>query len=291
MTVLSQAVRYKKDIYIRRGFCLRDNTAYRPSPLWMRQLSSCHRGRARARPPSPCSPISCSPMWMNLVQVLLACSKQQLRPGRVACPRSRTYSEIPSPVRPPSSSSPNITVAHIVIESSSHLLLHPSEFHPNRFHRYRRTARLSSAVRRCLLPYVGIRDWLVLAPLPSRQSDPTCLPFFFLPRTGWCVVLGGSTALDTLGSQAFTGGKHSTDLSIHFQRCVIMLCLLFVPIGIAWANMAPILIALGQEEELSRNTQQFLRVLILAAPGYIGFESLKKYLQCQGMIQANFAIL
>jgi len=104
-------------------------------------------------------------------------------------------------------------------------------------------------------------------------------------------VLGGSTALDTLGSQAFTGGKHSTDLSIHFQRCVIMLCLLFVPIGIAWANMAPILIALGQEEELSRNTQQFLRVLILAAPGYIGFESLKKYLQCQGMIQANFAIL
>jgi len=70
-----------------------------------------------------------------------------------------------------------------------------------------------------------------------------------------------------------------------------MLCLLFVPIGIAWANMAPILIALGQEEELSRNTQQFLRVLILAAPGYIGFESLKKYLQCQGMIQANFAIL
>jgi MATE family multidrug resistance protein len=67
-----------------------------------------------------------------------------------------------------------------------------------------------------------------------------------------------------------------------------MLWLLFIPIGIMWANMAPILIALGQDEVLSRNTQQYLRVLLLAAPGYIGFESLKKYLQCQGMTQHKF---
>ncbi|KAI9507761.1 MOP flippase [Russula earlei] len=93
------------------------------------------------------------------------------------------------------------------------------------------------------------------------------------------------------GSQAFTGGKHSTDLSIHLQRCLIMLCLLFIPTGIAWANMAPILIALGQDEELSRGTQQYLRVLLLAAPGYIGFESLKKYLQCQGIMDASTYML
>lgn len=104
-------------------------------------------------------------------------------------------------------------------------------------------------------------------------------------------MLGGSTALDTLGSQAFTGGKRSTDLSVHFQRCFIMLCLLFIPVGIAWANVAPILIALGQEEELSRGTQEYLRLLLLAAPGYIGFESLKKYLQCQGMMQLTAPIL
>jgi MATE family multidrug resistance protein len=70
-----------------------------------------------------------------------------------------------------------------------------------------------------------------------------------------------------------------------------MLCLLFIPVGIAWANMAPILIALGQEEELSRGTQDYLRLLLLAAPGYIGFESLKKYLQCQGMAQLTVPML
>lgn len=73
------------------------------------------------------------------------------------------------------------------------------------------------------------------------------------------------------------------DLSVHFQRCLIMLWILFIPVGILWVNVAPILMALGQDEELSRGTQQYLRVLLLAAPGYIGFETLKKYLQCQGM--------
>jgi len=70
-----------------------------------------------------------------------------------------------------------------------------------------------------------------------------------------------------------------------------MLWLLFIPVGIMWSNMAPILIALGQEEGLSRDTQQYLRVLLLAAPGYIGFESLKKYLQCQGIMDASTYVL
>ncbi|KAI0311917.1 MOP flippase [Amylostereum chailletii] len=107
----------------------------------------------------------------------------------------------------------------------------------------------------------------------------------------WCVALGGSTALDTLGSQAFTGGKHATDLSIHFQRCLVLLWLLFVPVGIAWANMENILVALGQEASLSRGTQGFLRWMLLGAPGYIGFESLKKYLQCQGIMDASTLVL
>jgi len=97
--------------------------------------------------------------------------------------------------------------------------------------------------------------------------------------------------LDTLGSQAFTGGNNSTSLSIHFQRCLLILWLIFIPVGIIWANVAPILMALGQDEELSRGTQQYLRVLLLAAPGYIGFETLKKYLQCQGIMDASTYVL
>jgi multidrug resistance protein, MATE family len=61
-----------------------------------------------------------------------------------------------------------------------------------------------------------------------------------------------------------------------------MLWLLFVPVAVAWANMEPILLALGQEPYIARETQTFLRIMIFGAPGFIAFESLKKYLQCQG---------
>jgi len=37
--------------------------------------------------------------------------------------------------------------------------------------------------------------------------------------------------------------------------------------------------------------QRFLRVLTIGAPGYIGFESLKKYLQCQGIMGASTLVL
>lgn len=55
--------------------------------------------------------------------------------------------------------------------------------------------------------------------------------------------------------------------------------------------MEPILLGLGQPKQLSKDVQMFLRVLIIGAPGYIGFESLKKYLQCQGNFIFLYTIL
>ncbi|KAH7926013.1 MOP flippase [Leucogyrophana mollusca] len=99
------------------------------------------------------------------------------------------------------------------------------------------------------------------------------------------------SALDTLGSQAFTGGSHSTDLSIHFQRCVALLWLLLVPVGVFWAFTEPILLAIGEPPQLCKDVQSILRVLCIGAPGYIAFESLKKYLQCQGIMRASTLVL
>ena len=56
-----------------------------------------------------------------------------------------------------------------------------------------------------------------------------------------------------------------------------------IPVCVFWAFVEPVLLALGQPVQLSKDVQRFLRVLIIGAPAYIGFESLKKYLQCQGM--------
>ncbi|KAG2103062.1 MATE efflux family protein [Suillus discolor] len=113
-----------------------------------------------------------------------------------------------------------------------------------------------------------------------------------IPRpVGWCIALGGGSALDTLGSQAFTGGSRSTDLAVHFQRCVVLLWILLIPVGVLWAFMEPALLALKEPPRLCKDVQAILRILVFGAPGYIAFESLKKYLQCQGIMKAATWVL
>ncbi|KAG2075518.1 MATE efflux family protein [Suillus decipiens] len=109
--------------------------------------------------------------------------------------------------------------------------------------------------------------------------------------TGWCIALGGGSALDTLGSQAFTGGSRSTDLSVHFQRCVVLLWILLIPVGVLWAFIEPVLLAIKEPPRLCKDVQDILRILLFGAPGFIAFESLKKYLQCQGIMKAATWVL
>ncbi|KAF4610818.1 hypothetical protein D9613_007273 [Agrocybe pediades] len=62
-------------------------------------------------------------------------------------------------------------------------------------------------------------------------------------------------------------------------------------LGLLWYYIEPVLLAFGQPGHLARDVQQFLRILIIGAPGYVGFESLKKYLQCQGIMGASTTVL
>ncbi|KAF8555685.1 MATE efflux family protein [Imleria badia] len=99
-------------------------------------------------------------------------------------------------------------------------------------------------------------------------------------------VTGESSSRD-----AFTGGVHKTDLSIHLQRCVVLLWALFIPVGVLWFFMEPVLLAIGEPVRLCKDVQDIMRILIFAAPGFIAFESLKKYLQCQGIMRASTLVL
>ena len=108
--------------------------------------------------------------------------------------------------------------------------------------------------------------------------------YMFAMATAWLIALGGSTALDTLGSSSFTGSKNPYDLGILLQRAFIVLALLYVPIAILWAFSEPVFLALGQDPQISRDSARFLRCLIPGGLGYIYFESMKKYLQAQGKL-------
>ncbi|KAF4992027.1 hypothetical protein FDECE_13834 [Fusarium decemcellulare] len=128
----------------------------------------------------------------------------------------------------------------------------------------------------------------------SRPDDLSVAAFAYMFATcsGWLIGQGGSTALDTLASAAFTGSTNKHHTGILLQRSFIVLTLFYLPVCIIWFYSEPIFRMLGQEARLSRDSAKFLTCLIPGGFGYIYFEIMKKYLQAQGIVRpATYVML
>ncbi|EDO14953.1 hypothetical protein Kpol_365p9 [Vanderwaltozyma polyspora DSM 70294] len=104
------------------------------------------------------------------------------------------------------------------------------------------------------------------------------------------VFEGIATSLDTLCPQAYGSGRYLS-VGIHLQRCILFSFIIYIPFALMWFFSEPILMFFVPEKELISLTAQFLRVLILGAPGYICFENLKRFLQAQGIFDAGIYVL
>ncbi|KAI9327583.1 putative MATE efflux family protein subfamily [Zopfochytrium polystomum] len=132
---------------------------------------------------------------------------------------------------------------------------------------------------------------LIVGRMGPDELAAAAFAFMFAMVTAWVMALGSATALDTLCSQAWTGASDKTKVGVHLQRAIWIMSLMFLPIAVLWWNVEPVLLLLGQDPELSAMTAQFLRWLILGAPGYIYFEATKKFLQAQGIMHAGTYVL
>ncbi|KAL9024742.1 MAG: hypothetical protein Q9196_006287 [Gyalolechia fulgens] len=115
--------------------------------------------------------------------------------------------------------------------------------------------------------------------------------YMFAMATAWLIGLGGTTALDTLCSSSFTGSKDRYDVGVLLQRAFITLGLFYIPVVVLWLFSEPLFKALGEEEQLSRDSRNFLCCLIPGGLGYIYFEAMKKYLQAQEIMRPGTYVL
>lgn len=115
--------------------------------------------------------------------------------------------------------------------------------------------------------------------------------YMFAMSTAWLIGLGGTTALDTLCSSAFTGSHDPHDLGVLLQRAFITLGGFYVPVAVLWFFSEPVFKALGQGDQLSHDSARFLWCLIPGGLGYIYFECMKKYLQAQGRFSLGSGLL
>lgn len=139
---------------------------------------------------------------------------------------------------------------------------------------------------------------LVAGRLGAQQLAAAAFAYMFAMSTGWLLALGGTTALDTLCSAAFTGGSSASggrrdphELGVLLQRAFVVLGAMYAPVAALWWHSEALFLALGQPPAIARDSAAFLRCLVPGGLGYIYFEAVKKVLQAQGVVAGGTVVL
>jgi len=113
--------------------------------------------------------------------------------------------------------------------------------------------------------------------------------------TGTAFIQGMSTCLDTLCSQAYGAGRPDL-VGLYFQKGVLVVMLGLLPVLLLWYRADAFLPYIVNESEadserLVELATRYLRIMILAMPGYCLFECGKRFMQAQGIFTASTYVL
>nr|QEY08343.1 MATE efflux family protein member 5b [Crocus sativus] len=137
------------------------------------------------------------------------------------------------------------------------------------------TSLLQTILRVISVMFVGHLGELALSGASMATS--------FAGVTGFSLMIGLGSALDTLCGQSF-GAKQHHMLGIHMQRAMVVLMLVSIPLAIIWSYTGPLLIALGQDPEISEEAGLYATWLIPTIFPYALLQCLVRFLQSQNIV-------
>ncbi|XP_072961438.1 protein DETOXIFICATION 16-like [Typha angustifolia] len=105
----------------------------------------------------------------------------------------------------------------------------------------------------------------------------------FAAVTGFSLLMGMGSALDTLCGQAF-GAKQFYMLGIHMQRAMLVLMLVSIPLAIIWACTGQILLLCGQDPEIAMEAGVYARWMIPSLFAYGLLQCHVRFLQTQNIV-------
>lgn len=98
-----------------------------------------------------------------------------------------------------------------------------------------------------------------------------------------CLKLGMGSALETLCGQAY-GARQYHMLGIHTQRAMLVLLGLTIPLSVIWFYTSNLLIATGQDHEISTEAGTFNQWMIPGLFAYGLLQCLNRFLQTQNNV-------
>ncbi|XP_020409731.1 protein DETOXIFICATION 16 isoform X3 [Prunus persica] len=123
--------------------------------------------------------------------------------------------------------------------------------------------------------YVGHLGELALSSASMASS--------FASVTGFSVLLGMGSALETLCGQAY-GAKQYNMLGVHMQRAMLTLLVVSIPLALIWFYTSTILMALGQDHEISTEAGTFNQWMIPSLFAFSLLQCLNRFLQTQNNV-------
>ncbi|KAL8142035.1 hypothetical protein V2J09_015067 [Rumex salicifolius] len=101
--------------------------------------------------------------------------------------------------------------------------------------------------------------------------------------TGNSLMLGMASALETLCGQAY-GAKQYKKLGTQTYTAILSLNLVCIPISFLWANLAKVLVLIGQDPMISHEAERYAVYLIPSLFAYATLQPLIRFFQAQSMI-------
>ncbi|KAH6586170.1 hypothetical protein BASA50_000636 [Batrachochytrium salamandrivorans] len=142
-----------------------------------------------------------------------------------------------------------------------------------------------------LLTSLSVASVLSLGHIGTKELAASALTTMFCNVTGFSLGIGMNTAMDTLCSQAHTGSTDKYALGKHLQRSIVIMVVISIPISIMWLFTKEILLVFGQDPEISRLSGEFALWMLPGLLPYLIADSLKRYLQSQGIVKAAMCVI
>lgn len=109
--------------------------------------------------------------------------------------------------------------------------------------------------------------------------------------TAMATIAGLASSLDTFLPQAYGAQKYHL-VGLLFQRCTVLIFTIMLFVCLSWWIWAEsLLIKFLPDKESAIYASQYLKVTSLGIPGYILFETGKRFLQSQGIFDASTYVL
>uniref|UniRef100_A0A0D9XIS2 Protein DETOXIFICATION n=1 Tax=Leersia perrieri TaxID=77586 RepID=A0A0D9XIS2_9ORYZ len=101
--------------------------------------------------------------------------------------------------------------------------------------------------------------------------------------TGFSLLFGMASALDTLNGQAYGARQHGM-LGVDVQRGMVVLAVACVPVALLWASAGEILLLFGQDPDIAAEAGSYARWLLPALAAYVPLTCAFRFTQAQGLV-------